>query len=102
MVEARAGERRQWLSDAQFRSVLAGLRVVDAWVSADEDPDLALGHALRREPDVADVVVGLATVSRLLAIDLAAVTGRTEGQVLRDIDLLAHRLQSRREPEGAP
>ncbi|WP_455132007.1 hypothetical protein [Microbacterium aurum] len=47
--------------------------------------EAALDGALRHEPDAADVVVGLATVSRLLAIELAAATGSTKGAVLEGL-----------------
>ncbi|WP_448262403.1 hypothetical protein [Microbacterium aurum] len=82
-----------WVSDAQFRSVHAGLRVVSAWADADQEPEAALDGALRHEPDAADVVVGLATVSRLLAIELAAATGSTEGAVLEGLGARDDRMQ---------
>lgn len=82
-----------WVSEAQFRSIQAGLRVVDAWADADREPEAALDGALRREPDSADVVVGLATVSRPLAIELAAATGATGGAVLVRLGALVDRMQ---------
>lgn len=82
-----------WVSAAQFRSIQAGLRVVEAWVDAEREPESALDGALRREADLGDVVVGLATVSRLLAIELAAETGVTEGAVLARLGGLVDRMQ---------
>lgn len=82
-----------WVSAAQFRSIRAGIRVVGAWAGAEHDPDSALDDALRREADPGDVVVGLATVTRLLAMELAAATGSTEAGVLRHLDARVHRLQ---------
>lgn len=49
-----------WVTAAQYRSIQAGLRVVGAWADAGREPEAALDQALRREPDPADVVVGLA------------------------------------------
>ena len=82
-----------WISEAQLRSIEAGLRVVAAWALADREPDAALDGALRREPDPADVVVGLATVSRLLAIELAAAIGSTEGAVFERLVARIDRVQ---------
>ncbi|MGB4778097.1 hypothetical protein [Microbacterium sp.] len=82
-----------WVSSAQFRSIQAGLRIVAAWADADHEPESALDGALRRESDPADVVVGLATVSRLLAIELATATGATEGAVLDRLGALVDRMQ---------
>jgi hypothetical protein len=50
------------------------------------------GHCGSKQ-DQADVAVGLATVSRLLAIELAAATGSTEPAVFERLDALVHRLQ---------
>lgn len=82
-----------WVSEAQFRSIQAGLRVVTAWADAEHEPEAAFDGALRREPDSADVVVGLATVSRLLAIELGVATGTTEGAVLARLGALVDRMQ---------
>lgn len=82
-----------WVSAAQYRSIQAGLRVVEAWGDADRDPEEALGCALRAEPDAADLVIGLATVSRLLALELAAATGTSEGLVLARVRTVVERLQ---------
>jgi hypothetical protein len=85
--------RSRWVSDAQFGSIQAGLRVVGDWAAADDDPEGALDRALRREPDGDVVGVGLATVSRLLAIELAAATGSTEADVLERLAERVSRLQ---------
>lgn len=82
-----------WVSEAQFRSIQAGLRVVSAWADAHHEPEAALDGALRCEPDPADVVVGLATVSRLLAIELAAASGSTESAVLERLGARVDRMQ---------
>lgn len=92
---------RPWLTQAQFRALAAALRVVDAWVMADEQPELALDHALRREPDLLDATVGLATVTRMMAIELAAATGSTEAQVLGRVGARVRRLQYPVEAEAA-
>lgn len=82
-----------WVSAAQYRGIQAGLRVVNAWAGAGDDPDSELDRALRREDESADVVVGLATVARLIAIELAAATGRTETGVLDQLAATIQRLQ---------
>ncbi|MFT4296173.1 MAG: hypothetical protein QM582_12260 [Micropruina sp.] len=82
-----------WVSDAQYRCIRAGLRVLSAWTRPSRDPDAALGRALRYEPDGGQVVVGLATVARLLAMELAAATGRTEQEVLTRTGATVERLQ---------
>lgn len=82
-----------WLSPAQFRCLQAGLRVVGNWVADDHDPDIALRRALNDEPAPIDVVIGLATVSRLLAIELAAATGATETEVLTRLTATVNQLQ---------
>ncbi len=85
---------RQWVDPAQFHAVEAGLRVVAAWSRATCDADVALEGALRQEPDQADVLVGLATVTRLLAMELAVVTASSETEVLAQLDARVHRLQA--------
>lgn len=82
-----------WVSQAQYRSIQAGLRVVGAWTAADHAPEAALDGALRRERDPADVVVGLATVARLLALELAAATGASETAVLNRLAAQVERMQ---------
>ncbi|GAA3661032.1 hypothetical protein [Microbacterium marinilacus] len=82
-----------WVSEDQYRSIQAGLRVVAAWADAEHEPEAALDGALRRESDPGDVVVGLATVSRLLAIELAAATGATEGAILARLGARVDRMQ---------
>lgn len=83
-----------WVPEAQFRSIQARLRVVAAWADAEQEPEAALDGALRSEPDPADVVVRLATVSRLLAIELAAATGLSEAAVLAQLGVRVARLQN--------
>lgn len=82
-----------WVSDAQYRSVRAGLRVLRAWTRPGRDPEAALARALRYEPDGGQVVVGLATVARLLAMELAAATGVREREVLERVGATVERLQ---------
>lgn len=82
-----------WVSAVQYRSIQAGLRVVGAWADAGREPEAALDGALRGEPDPADVVVGLATVARLLALELAAATGTTETAVLNRLAAQVERMQ---------
>ena len=82
-----------WVSDAQYRCIQAGLRVLRSWTRAGRDPDAALGRALWYEPDGAQVVVGLATVARLLAMELAAATGTGEQEVLERVGATVQRLQ---------
>ncbi|MFD5213338.1 hypothetical protein [Microbacterium sp. NPDC058345] len=81
------------VSDAQYRDIHAGLRVVRAWAEADDYPEAALDEALQREDGPAGTAIGLATVARLLAIELAAASGRTEIAVLDDLAATMHRLQ---------
>lgn len=88
-----SGETGSWLSPTQFRCLRSGLRVVTTWAAEHREPDTALQQALHDEPDPFEVVVGLATVSRLLAIELAAATGVTETEVLSRMDATVHRLQ---------
>lgn len=82
-----------WVTGAQYRSIQSGLRVVGAWADGDREPEAALDRALRREADPADVVVGLATVARLLALELAAATGTTETAVLNRLTAQVERMQ---------
>ncbi|MDQ1122598.1 hypothetical protein [Microbacterium trichothecenolyticum] len=82
-----------WVSDAQYRSIHAGLRVVEAWGDAEHDPEEALSRALRAEADPADLVIGLATLSRLLALELAAAAGVSEAVVLARVRAVVERLQ---------
>lgn len=83
----------QWVSDLQYRCMTAGLGVVRSWVDAGQEQQETLLAALRREPVPGELVIGLATVSRLLAIELAAATGRTEREVLHRLDELTSELQ---------
>lgn len=86
-----AGE--QWVSPAQFRAIEAGLRVIEQWSRAEQEAEAALSRALRAEPDPADMVIGLASVTRLLAIELAVATDRSERQVLRGLEARVRQLQ---------
>lgn len=67
--------------------------MLSAWTRSARDPEAALGRALRYEPDGGQVVVGLATVARLLAMELAAATGRSEREVLEGTGATVERLQ---------
>lgn len=73
-----------WLDPAQQHAVAAALTVVRAWADAREDPEAVLLEVLR-DQDPARAMVGLATASRLLAIELAACSRRTESAVLADL-----------------
>ncbi|QSB15130.1 hypothetical protein JQS43_01765 [Natronosporangium hydrolyticum] len=88
-----SSEAGSWLSPTQFRCLRSGLRVVTTWAAEDRESDTALQQALHDEPDPSEVIVGLATVSRLLAIELAAATGATETEVLSRLAATVHRLQ---------
>lgn len=75
----------RWATPTQYGCIESGLRVLTAWVVADDDPEGALDRAIRQEPDPAGTLVGSAVVARLLAIELAAATGTTEQTVLADL-----------------
>ncbi|MFT3862297.1 hypothetical protein [Micropruina sp.] len=92
---------RRWVSDAQYRCIRAGLRVLSAWTRPSRDPEAALSRALRYEPDGGQVTVGLATIARLLAMELAAATGRTEREVLEETGATVERLQYAATPGSA-
>ena len=98
MDTGRSTTESAWVSDVQYRGIQAGLRIVGAWAAADRSPQVAFEEALHRESDPTEVVVGLATVSRLLAIELAVVTGSTEADVIRGIAHRARGMQHR--PSG--
>lgn len=89
-----------WVSEDQYRGIRVGLRIVESWATAGEEPERELSRALRRERDPSDIVIGLATVARLLAIDLAAATGASEEAVLgrleRNVEALQHPLDGAR------
>lgn len=82
-----------WVSAPQYRGIQTGLRIVNSWAKADQEPEEALDRALRREHSPADAVVGLATVARLLALELGAATGRTETTVLEQLAVTVARMQ---------
>ena len=42
---------QRWVSDAQYRCIRAGLRVLSAWTRSTRDPEAALARAVRYEPD---------------------------------------------------
>lgn len=73
-----------WLDPAQEHAVAVAVTVLRTWAGAGEDPDAALLEILR-DQDPATAMVGLATVSRLLAIELGACSRRTERAVLADL-----------------
>ncbi len=74
----------QWLDPAQQHAVAVALGAVHSWAAADEDHEAVLVQALR-DQDPATVMIGLATVTRLLAIELGAGSGRSELTVLDDL-----------------
>ncbi|WP_439030813.1 hypothetical protein [Gordonia terrae] len=82
-----------WVSDAQFRSIGTGLRILSSWTHADDAPEEALARAVGSERDTNAAAVGLATVARLLAIELAAASGRSERTVIDELSALIGRLQ---------
>lgn len=82
-----------WVSAPQYRGIHAGLRIVSAWAGAPFQPEEALDLALRQEQDPTEVVVGLATVARLLALELGAATGRSDLVVLEHLAATVDRLQ---------
>ncbi|WBB49690.1 hypothetical protein O3597_04170 [Verrucosispora sp. WMMA2044] len=67
--------------------------MVITWAAEDREPETALEQALHDEPNPVEAAVGIATVCRLLAIELAAATGTTETEVLRRLDVTVDRLQ---------
>ena len=91
---------QRWESDAQYRCIRAGLRVLSAWTRSTRDPEAALARALRYEHDGGQVVIGLATVSRLLAMELAAATGVSEQDVLERTGATVERLQYAASPKS--
>jgi len=70
-----------WLAPAQQHAVAAALDVLQAWTGTRHDPDSALLEALRRQ-DPATAMIGLATVARLFAIELAHRSDRSEQEVI--------------------
>ncbi|MFV0374434.1 hypothetical protein [Microbacterium sp.] len=82
-----------WVSAEQYRGIRVGLRIVEAWADARDEPEEKLRVALQRETDLPDIVIGLATVARLLAIDLAAATGRSELAVVEHLGAKVEQLQ---------
>lgn len=91
---------RRWVSEAQYRCIRSGLRVLSAWLRPSDDPEAALSRALGYEPDGGQVLVGLATIARLLAMELAAATGRTEREVLERTGSTVERLQYAASPKS--
>ncbi len=91
---------QRWVSDAQYRCIRSGLRVLSAWTRSTRDPEAALARAVRYEPDGGQVVVGLATVARLLAMELAAATGVTEREVLERTGVTVEQLQYAASPKS--
>jgi len=81
---------QHWLEPAQQHAVVTAMTVVRAWAEAQGDPEAALLEALRRQ-DAATAMIGLATVARLLAVELGVCSHRTEEAVLAD---LAERVSS--------
>jgi hypothetical protein len=72
------------MSDAQVRAARAALRTLVTWSVATKEPEHALVTALQRE-NPAEVMVGLAAVGRMLAVELGICTGRDEVTVLADL-----------------
>lgn len=76
---------QHWLDPTQQHAARSALRVLRSWASAADDPDEVLLRSLAQE-DLATVLLGLATVSRLLAIELGACSARSEHEVLAELD----------------
>lgn len=83
------------LSAEQAHALDTALRVMVRWLTAVEDPDRALLDAVDAEHP-GEVVVGLATLDRLLLIELAAATGRSEVAVLAELRRALHGTTERR------
>lgn len=83
----------RWVSAEQYRSIQVGLRIVSTWAEAVDDPEAALQQALQREIDPTEIVVGLATVARLLSSELAALSHVSESTILARLRVTVDRLQ---------
>lgn len=73
-----------WLEPAQQHAVVTATAVLRAWAEEPDDPEAALLDALRRQ-DPAILMIGLATVARMLAVELGACSHRPEGAVLVEL-----------------
>lgn len=89
---------QHWVEPAQQHAVVTAMTVVRAWTEAQDDPEAALLDALRRQ-DHATAMIGLATVARLLAVELGVCSHRTEEAVLAD---LAERVSATAPAADAP
>lgn len=89
---------QHWLEPEQQHAAVTALAVVRSWSDQRDDPDAALLDALRQQ-DPATAMIGLATVARLLAIELGACSHRSEHAVLAD---LAERVSSPAPAADAP
>lgn len=92
-MHATTDAQRPAMNDAQADAAQAGLRALVAWSLATTDPEDALLHALARE-DTAEVTIGLATVGRMLALELGLRSGRDEVAVLADLGGMLERLRA--------
>lgn len=81
------------MNAAQTSAAEAGLRTLVTWSLATTDHDDVLLAALRRE-NPAEVAIGLATIGRMLAVELAVRSGRDEVTVLADLCGLLNQLQT--------
>ncbi|MEE4021696.1 hypothetical protein V1Y59_01290 [Gordonia sp. PKS22-38] len=72
------------------------MRILTTWSHAEYDSEEALARAVRDQRDPDEAAVGLATVSRLLAIELAAASGRSERAVIGDLEAMIRSLQGPR------
>jgi hypothetical protein len=75
---------QSWLGPAQQHAVVTAMAVLRAWAEESDDPEDVLLETLRRQ-DPATVIIGLATVARLLAVELGVCSHRTEAAVLADL-----------------
>lgn len=73
-----------WLEPPQQHAVVTATAVLNAWADETDDPEAALLDALRHQ-DPAIVMIGLATVARMLAVELGACSHRPERAVLAEL-----------------
>lgn len=92
-IDEDGGAPRQTLNAAQANAAQAGLRTLVTWSLATTEPEDVLLDALRRE-NPAEVTIGLATVGRMLAVELGIRSGRDEVSVLADLRGLLNQVQT--------
>lgn len=75
---------QSWLEPAQQHAALTAMAVLIAWADERDDPEDVLLEVLRQQ-DPATAMIGLATVARLLAVEQAVCSHRTEWTVLAEL-----------------